>query len=273
MTNSHGRFAWYELITTDMQSAKIFYSKVMGWGVLDASMPGGAYTLFTSGNALVGGLVDLTKEARKMGGRPGWIGYVEVNDVDATADRIKHLGGAVHVPPTDVPNVSRFCIFADPQTARLAVLKWLKPTQGQPAELNAPGSVGWHELLAANWETALSFYVELFGWQKKDAKTGDIGTYQLFSAAEQTVGGIYTKPPTITVPFWLYYFHIGDLDAATRRMKAGGGQILDGPFELPGGSWIVQCVDPEGAIFALEGKRTQKAFGYFKDARGRRWSW
>lgn len=271
--NFHGRFVWYELITTDMQSAKIFYSRVMDWGVLDASMPGRAYTLFTAGKALVGGLMDLTKEAREMGGRPGWVGYVEVNDVDATADRITYLGGAVHVPPTDVPNVSRFCIFADPQTARLGVLKWLRPTQGQPAELGAPGRVGWHELLAANWEKALSFYVELFGWQKADTETGEMGTYQMFSVGGQTVGGILTKPPTITVPFWLYYFHIGDLDAATRRVKATGGQILDGPFELPGGSWIVQCVDPQGVIFALEGKRGQKAFGYFKDARGRRWSW
>ena len=153
------------------------------------------------------------------------------------------------------------------------MLKWLRPTQGQPAELGAPGRVGWHELLAANWEKALSFYVELFGWQKADTETGEMGTYQMFSVGGQTVGGILTKPPTITVPFWLYYFHIGDLDAATRRVKATGGQILDGPFELPGGSWIVQCVDPQGAIFALEGKRGQKAFGYFKDARGRRWSW
>jgi predicted enzyme related to lactoylglutathione lyase len=145
--------------------------------------------------------MDLTKEAREMGGRPGWVGYVEVNDVDATADRIKHLGGAVHVPPTDVPNISRFCIFADPQTARLAVLKWLRPTQAQPAELGAPGRVGWHELLAANWEKALSFYVELFGWQKADTETGEMDTYQMFSVGGQTVGRILTKPPTITVPF------------------------------------------------------------------------
>lgn len=273
MLNFHGRFVWYELITTDVQSAKIFYSRVMDWGVLDASVPGRAYALFTAGNALVGGLMDLTKEAREMGGSSGWVGYVEVSDVDATAHHIKHLGGAVHVPPTDVPNISRFCIFADPQTARLAVLKWLKPARGQLAELGAPGHVGWHELLAADWEKALNFYVELFGWQKADTETGEMGTYQFFSAGGQTVGGIVTKPPTITAPFWLYYFHIGDLDAATRRVKAAGGQILDGPFELPGGSWIVQCADPQGAIFALEGKRGQKVLGYFKDARGRRWSW
>ena len=39
MINFHGRFAWYELITTEAEAAKEFYSKVMGWGVLDASLP------------------------------------------------------------------------------------------------------------------------------------------------------------------------------------------------------------------------------------------
>jgi uncharacterized protein len=281
VVNSHGRFAWYELITTDVKAAKVFYTKVMGWGVLDASVRGRAYTLFTIGRAPVSGMMDLPDEAGKMGGKPSWIGYVEVDNVDATAHQIERLGGVVHVPPTDVSDISRFSIFADPQTARLALLKWLKPGQEQPAELGAPGRVGWHELLAADWERALAFYGELFGWQKADADIGVMGTYQLFSVGGQTIGGMLTKPPMIPSPFWLYYFNIGDIDAAAQRVKAGGGQILDGPLELPGGSWIVQCTDPQGAIFALEGKRGHKAIGYFEragsrnpsDPLGRRWSW
>jgi hypothetical protein len=253
----------------------------MGWDALDASVPGRAYTVFTVGKDAVSGMLDLPEDARKMGGKPSWIGYVGVDDVDATADRVKRLGGTVHVPPTDVPNISCFSIFADPQTAWLALFKWLKPGQQQPAELGAPGRVGWHELLAADWEKALAFYGELFGWQKADADIGEMGTYQLFSAGGQTIGGMLNKPPMMPTPFWLYYFNIGDIGAAAQRVKAGGGQILDGPLELPGGSWIVQCTDPQGAIFALEGKRRHKPIGYFErvashdpsDARDRRWSW
>ena len=279
MVNPHGRFAWYELMTTDVEAAKAFYTKVMGWGAWDASMPGRAYTLFTAGKASAGGVMELPEDARKMGGKPGWVGYVWVNDVDAAADRIRRLGGVVHVPPTDVPDISRFSVFADPQTARLALFKWLKPGQEQPAEPGAPGRVGWHELLAADWEKALAFYSELFGWQKAQPDIGEMGTYQLFSAGGQPIGGMVTKPPTMPASFWLYYFNISDIDAAAQRVKAGGGQILDGPLEVPGGSWIVQCTDPQGAIFALEGKRGRNAIGYFErvaspsDARGRRWSW
>jgi uncharacterized protein len=280
VVNLHGRFVWYELVTTNMQAAKVFYTKVIGWGTLDASAHGKPYTLFTVGKASVTGLMDMPGGARTTGARPAWLGYVAVDDVDAAADRIKRLGGAVHVPPTDVPNISRFSIFADPQAARLALLKWLNPGQVRPAEPDAPGRVGWHELLAADWEKALAFYSQLFGWQKADADIGEMGTYQLFSAGGQMIGGMLTKPSIVPDPFWLYYFNVGDLDAAVDRVKAGGGQILDGPFAVLGGTCIIQCTDPQGAIFALEGQRRHKTVGYFErvvpdpaDPRGRRWSW
>src|ERR1700722_5773103 len=138
MADSHGRFAWYELMTTDMEAAKAFYATVVGWGTRDASMPGMAYTLFTVGDVAVSGLMNLTPEAKTMGAEPRWIGYVGVKDVDATADRIKHLGGAVHVPPTEIPDVIRFSIVADPQTATLALVQQLNPAQDEPAALSNP---------------------------------------------------------------------------------------------------------------------------------------
>jgi predicted enzyme related to lactoylglutathione lyase len=220
------------------------------------------YTLFTAGGASVGGLMGLPENA--LGFRPSWLGYVGVDDVDATAERIKQLGGAVHVPPKDIPNISRFSIAVDPQMATIALFKWLTPGQEQPAELDTPGRVGWHELLAADWEKAWPFYGELFGWQKAHADTGAVGRYQLFSAGGLTIGGMFTKPPAVPVPFWLYYFNVGDIDAAMKRVKAGHGQILDGPIEVPGDRWIVQCTDPQGAIFALVGKRSHNGIGYFE---------
>ncbi len=246
MINSHGRFVWYELMTPDMEAAAAFYVKVMGWSTRGTSAPNVAYTLFTIGRTSVSGLTKLPENARKMGAGPRWIGYVSVDNVDAAVDRIKQLGGAVHVPPTDIPNVSRFSVVADPQMATLA----------------------------ADCENVFGFYREIFGWQKADA-----GTYQLFSAGGQTIGGMFNKPPMAPVAFWLYYFNVGDVDAAAERVKAAGGQILEGPTEVPGSGRVARCTDSQGAMFALIGKRS-KAIGYFErgasrdsDARGRRWSW
>ncbi len=281
MANSHGRFVWYELMTTDMAAAKAFYTRVVGWGTEDASRPGMPYTLFTVKGVSVAGLLDLPEAALQVGERPRWVGYVAVDDVDAAVVRVKELGGAVHVPPRDIPDVSRFSVVADPQTAMFVLVKWLRPRREQPAEPNAPGRVGWHELLADDCEKALAFYSKLFGWQDAHADVGPAGKYQLFSAGGQMIGGMFTKLPGVQVPSWLYYFTVGDIDAAANRVITGGGQILEGPVEVPGYGWIVECSDPQGAVFGLEGKRGVSAVGYFEraasqnpsDPRSRRWNW
>jgi uncharacterized protein len=258
MVDDAGRFAWYELMTTDIASAKAFYGKVVGWNSQDASTPDLAYTLFTAGKAPVGGLMDLPVQARKKGAMPRWVGYVAVDDVDAVARRFKRLGGAVYVPPTDT-NIGRISVVADPQTATLALVKGLKPGPRQTAGLGEAGHVGWHELLADDWKKAFAFYGELFGWQKAIHEIGSSEKYQLFSAGGQTLGGMFTKRPMEPFPFWLYYFNVDDVDAAMERVKTGGGQIFEGPLELPDGGWVARCRDPQGAAFALQGKRSPDA--------------
>ncbi len=263
MVDLHGRFVWYELMTTDTVAAKAFYAKVVGWGTQDARTPGPAYTWFTVGDVLVAGLTALPTDGRKTGVTPLWIGYVSVNDVDAAAARTKHLGGVLHVPPTDIPNISRFSVVADPQKAMLALVKWRTPGEQQPVEPGKPGHVGWHELLAADGEKAFAFYGELFDWRKAAADIGPMGTYQMFSAGGQMIGAMCTKPRTDPVPFWLYYFTVDNIDAAAERVTAGGGQVVDSPHEVPGGAWIVRCTDPQGAAFALQGRRSNNPVGFF----------
>ena len=260
MINSHGRFVWYELMTTEVENAKAFYRSVVGWGVRNASMPGLAYSLFTVGESPVAGLVNVPEDAMRMA---NWTGYVGVDDVDAAVSRIKQLGGEVYVPPTDVPNISRFSVVADPQRATLALVKGQKSDRAQSAALTAPGCVGWHELLAADCEEALAFYGKLFGWQKAESHVDAMGAYQEFSAGGTTIGGICAKPATLPLPFWLYYFNVDDVQAAAKRVEARGGQILFGPTAVTGGAWIVHCADPQGAVFALLDRRGRKTIGYF----------
>ena len=267
MVRHIGHFAWYELITTDVAAAKAFYTGVVGWDAKDASTSALAYTLFTSEGIPVGGLMDLPEDARKKGATSRWMGYVEVNDVDATADRIRRLGGAVYVPPTD-SNIGRISVVADPQMTTLGLIEGLKPGKWRPTDLDKAGRVGWHELLAADWKKAFAFYGELFGWQKAGTDIDPVDTYQLFSAGAQTIGGMFTKRPEDPVPFWLFYFNVGDIDAAAARVKSGGGQVFKGPLELPSGSWIARCRDPQGGAFALQGSRSQDGFGWSTEWEG-----
>ena len=261
MVDKPGCFVWYELITTDMAAAQAFYSKVVGWGAQDAATPDLAYTLFTSGGAAVCGLMDLPESATVKDATPRWMGYVGVRDADADTGRLKRLGGTVYVPPTDT-NIGRISVVADPQTANFALVEGLKGGPNRAAEPGRPGHVSWHELVAADWQKAFAFYSELFGWQKAHGEIDPAYAYQVFSIAGQPAGGIYPQAAIDPVPFWLFYFHVSDVDAAVDRVKNSGGQILDRPVDLPDGNGIVRCRDPQGAAFALQGKRARNGVAW-----------
>ena len=260
MASSHGRFVWYELMTNDVEAAKAFYGKVVGWGAREA--PGSRYTLFTVGRAATSGLVDLPLDAKKRGARPQWVGYISVDDVDGSVNRVKELGGTIHIPPTDAGDVSRFSVVSDPQMATFILVKWSDRGRQPPIDPRALGYVGWHELLAVDWKRAFAFYREIFGWQKVGADTDPTGIYQQFSAAGQAIGGMFNKPAAAPVAFWLYYFNVADVGAAAERVRAERGKILEGPTDIPGGGRVARCADPQGAMFALIGRQSHPV-GYW----------
>jgi hypothetical protein len=257
LSRGHGCFVWYELLTTDVAAARAFYRQVVGWDAQDASTAAFSYSVFTADKVEVGGLMDLPLEGRSMGAAPRWIGYVAVDDIDATAERLKQLGGRIYVPPTD-SNIGRVSIIIDPQTAALGLVGGLK-RGGSGDQLDNQGHIGWHELLATDAVKAFAFYRALFDWQAAATEKGPQDFYQPFAVDGRTVGGVFTKLPRAPVPFWLYYFNVADIDTATAAVKAGGGKVVHGPFELTPGHWITRCIDPQGAMFALQGQRRQGA--------------
>jgi predicted enzyme related to lactoylglutathione lyase len=214
-------------------------------------MPAQSYTLLGPGEIHVAGLMPIPQDARDVGARPGWIGYIGVDDVDGYAKRVKDKGGAIHREPADIPGVGRFAIAADPQGIMFALFKGAG-TPPPAVAAGTPGHAGWHELHAVDGVKAFEFYSDMFGWTKADAMPmGEMGVYQLFAVDGVPVGGMMTKMPQSPAPFWIYYFNVPEIGAAEARVKSGGGQIINGPMQVPGGSWIVQCLDPQGAMFAL----------------------
>lgn len=256
MSDSHGKFVWYELMTTDTAAAERFYRSVIGWDAHDSGMPGMAYTLFAAGMTDVAGLMQVPEEARAMGAPPSWIGYVAVDDVDASAAQVKQEKGSVYRAPDDIPGIGRFAIVADPQGAVLALFKGAGEMPGAPAPGGTPGHAGWRELHAVDRDAAVAFYSKMFGWTKGEALEMAPGfVYQIFTRGSEMLGGMMTKNENSPAPFWLYYFNVAGVDGAVARIEAGGGQVLNGPHQVPGGSWIVQGRDPQGAMFAIVGPR------------------
>jgi hypothetical protein len=254
MTATPAQFIWYELITTDLDAALTFYRGVIGWSVQDSGLTDRRYAILNAGERGVGGAMPVPPQAVEGGGRPGWVGYIDVDDVDAFVDRVKAQGGAVHRAAEDIPGVGRFAMVADPQGAVFIMMKPIPPAGGVPPRPapGTPGHAGWHELHAGDGKSAFDFYSGLFGWTKADAMDmGPMGVYQLFAAGAEPIGGMMTKMAEIPHPHWLYYFNVDDIEAAAGRVKSHGGQVVNGPHQVPGGNWIVQASDPQGAMFAL----------------------
>jgi predicted enzyme related to lactoylglutathione lyase len=253
-----GKFVWYELMTTDPDAAKKFYTDVVGWKTAPFEHATGMeYTMWLKGktpDTAVGGLMVLPEEARKGGVPPHWIGYVAVPDVDKTATRAVELGGRVVHGPEDIPEVGRFVILADPQGAVIAAYKSAQDMPQQEAEPE-PGDISWHELATTDYEAAFDYYSDLFGWEKQQAMDmGEAGMYQMYGLGEK-LGGMYTKTDEQPgPPAWLYYVSVDDLDASLKKTEKKGGKVLVGPMEVPGGSRIAIGLDPQGAAFALHEK-------------------
>ena len=252
MESSHRKFVWYELLTTDMTAAEAFYRGVMGWSAREAGAPNSPYTLFSVAGVGAAGMLTLPKAAMDMGASPHWTGYIAVDDVDAYARKVTEAGGRIYAAATDIPTVGRFAVAGDPHDADFVIFKPLPGMQAPTIAPDAVGHVGWRELMAGDLDTDFAFYSKLFGWTKGDAvDMGPMGLYQLFATGEAPVGGMMTKPPTLQRAGWNYYFNVAELSGAIAKVKAGGGQIINGPHQVPGGSWIAQCLDPQGVMLAL----------------------
>ena len=241
-------FFWYELMTTDVKAAEAFYAAVVGWR--PESFGGSAmnYTVMNAADRGTAGLMLLPEEAKAMGTPPSWVGYIYAKDVDAAVASLEKAGGKVHRPPSDIPDIGRFAVVADPQGAAFMLMSPNGPDQ-PPVPAGTPGHIGWHELYASDWKSAFDFYAGQYGWTKGEAMDmGDMGTYQLLGDG---TGAMMDKPAAFPAPFWLFYFNVPAIDAAAATVAAQGGKVLMGPHEVPTGQWILQGQDPQGAMFAL----------------------
>jgi uncharacterized protein len=249
-----GRPVWYELMTTDMAAADNFYRNVVGWTSAPFEASPNPYKVFKrSGDVQAAGLM---KTPDGMNMPPFWAMYIAVPKLEDAVAHIKRLGGSELSGIIDVPTIGRMQMLKDPQGAAFYIIQPLS-TEERPEGDPEIGEASWHELMTTDAPAAMRFYQEIFGWQPGEAMDmGPAGKYHIFNRPHGMIGGMMNKPPEMAnvPPHWMIYFRVPDIQAATARITANGGKILNGPMEVPGGAWVVNAMDPLGAAFALHAK-------------------
>ncbi|KGB57992.1 VOC family protein [Sphingopyxis sp. SE2] len=257
-------FIWYELMTSDPAGAARFYGAVVGWTIAATRDPAAGdvdYRMIVRGDGgNAGGVLALGADMLAGGARPGWMGYLEVDDVDSTLAAIKADGGAVHMPATDLP-VGRIAMVSDPQGAHFYVMDPIPPEGMETQEsdvfsVTEAQHMRWNELATSDSDAAIAFYRKHFGWGQEGAMDmGPLGSYRFLQRGEVMIGAVMPLMEGYPVPVWNFYIGVDDIDRAHAAVTANGGTVTSEPMEIPGGEYAMNGIDPQGAAFGLVGPR------------------
>jgi predicted enzyme related to lactoylglutathione lyase len=260
--NQTGGFIWYELMSPDPEASKRFYDAVVGWDIGPAVQEFNGYRMIgRSDGKAAGGVLPLTDEMQQHGARPAWLGYIHVADVDRSVASIEQSGGKTYMAPFDISQVGRVAMVADPSGSPFYIMKPIPPANDPNAQsdvfsVDQPQHVRWNELSTTDQDGAINFYKGQFGWVQDGAMPmGEMGDYKFIYANGTRIGAVMRKPPQLPVSMWTYYIGVDDIDRASEAVTSGGGQILHGPIEIPGGEFSLNAMDPQGASFGLVGPR------------------
>ncbi|MGW6912403.1 VOC family protein [Kitasatospora sp. NPDC054939] len=235
---------WVELGSTDPEGARRFYGELFAWRRdPDERAEAGGYTFMRLGEDLAAAITPLMEPEQPT----AWTVSFAVDDADAGAARVTAAGGRLLVEPMEALEWGRFAIAADPSGAVFAL--WQGRSLAGAGVFNAPGALGWVELLTRDPEGAKAFYPAVLGWTVNPSEG-----YTQWGLAGLDFGGMLAMddrfPPQVP-PHWLPYFAVADVDVAAFRAGNLGADVLMPPTDVPSGPRVAVLRDPQGAAFGI----------------------
>lgn len=239
-----GMPCWVEHGSADPKAAQSFYGELFGWQAeTDPRPEAGGYTVMRLGEDPVAAITPLAAP-----GQPTvWTVSIATADTDATVAAASAAGAQTLLAPTDVFDLGRFAVLADPAGAVLAV--WQARTFRGTAVYDEPGALGWIELATRDVPGALTFYPELFGWSVSPGES-----YTQWGLDGRDFGGVLDMGeqfPADLSPYWMPYFCVADVDLSAERAVALGADATLPPTDVPDGPRLAVLRDPLGAAFGL----------------------
>jgi predicted enzyme related to lactoylglutathione lyase len=246
-----GTPCWVDLFTSDPATSKEFYGRLFGWTAEESEEFGGYITFSLDGQPVAGGM----RNDGSDGQDDLWSVYLATPDIARTLAAATEHGGTVHVEPMAVADLGSMGVLVDAGQAWVGA--WQADTFPGFTVRDRPGSPGWFELHTRDYEKAIAFYRDVFGWDPATMSDTAQFRYTTLGTEESRGGsqgaGIMDVTGFPEDPFpttWSVYFVTADADAAAARVTELGGQVVQGPDETPFGR-LVTCLDSTGARFKL----------------------
>jgi len=223
------------------------YGALFDWTFEDSGEQFGHYTqAFANGKPVAAvvpkmpGMNDNTPTA--------WTVYFGASDADATAARIKELGGTILWEPMTVGDLGRMCVATDPQGAVFGL--WQPMAFNGAALEGEHGAMCWSEVNSNDAKANVAFYTGVFGLSTSPMDGGP-SEYHMLENNGQPVAGVLqmTKEWDGIPPHWMAYFAVANLEKANDVFTEHGGKLLHGPIPSPYGR-IMVVQDPQGAVFS-----------------------
>lgn len=248
-TPTTGAPVWIELLTTDMSKASAFYGALFGWQFQDSGPEFGHYNIIQLDNLVVGGAMQIDPE-RMAGATDSFAVYLSTDDVEATTAKVTAAGGQVLVPPMQVGDQGSMAFYLDDTGA--AIGAWQSAGRVGIEAARTPGASAWYELMTYDYDKAVSFYQNAFGWDAHPMPGGF--KYATLGGGESAKAGICDASQFSQggQSFWRVYFESTDTDQAIQTVKELGGELLDGPQDSEYGR-IATVKDDQGAMFQIMG--------------------
>jgi uncharacterized protein len=250
-----GTPCWIDLMSSDAQQATKFYTELFGWTAEVSDDPQyGGYTIMSKGDATVAGLGQAPEGAPFAN---VWSTYLQTDDIDKTSTAAAEAGGQVMMPAMKVGDQGGMAVLADPSGA--AVGLWQPEQHRGFGRIGEAGTPVWHELMSRNYESALAFYAQVFGWTLTPLDDSGDFRYSTASLGGDPFAGVMdaaTALPDGVPSFWQVYIGVDDVDAAIAKVKDLGGALLRDPQDTPYGR-MAGVADPLGAAFQLNSLPSQ----------------
>lgn len=207
------------------------------------------YPIINSASGGVGGIVDL--KMMPNGGEgipPHFMGYISVNDVDATCGLVKENGGKILMGPENIPHVGRFAVIEDPQGRQVTAFRSAEPDR---AEVERPmvGDFCWDQLNTNDLAGSIAFYTAAFGYGTESFGTDDTIT-TLTSGGKQR-GSIMAAPQGVPTHWFTYIVMPTSVPESRDRAMRLGSTIHLEEVVVPNVGRFAAIADPTGAVAGI----------------------